>query len=103
MAGTNPTGDGTPKCLTTHSEDERDQSAVLRQVLEHHPSALALDELIREMTGGGRSRQFSDRDAIERAVRELSAAGLLHPLGDEEFVQPTRAAVRYFELSEGAA
>lgn len=100
MAGTNPTGQGTSKCLTTYDEDDREQRAVLRQVLELQPDLLTQDELIRELTGGG-SRAFGDVDAVERAVRDLAATGLFHPLGEDEMVRPTRAAIRYFELSGG--
>ncbi|HET7416942.1 MAG TPA: hypothetical protein VFJ61_04880 [Solirubrobacterales bacterium] len=99
MANPNPTGQGTAKCLTTNDQDEREQLAVLRQVLGLYPAALTQDELIRELTGG-RSRQFSDRDAVARAVRDLAASGLLHRPGEDEVVRPTRAAVRCFELSE---
>ena len=100
MAGTNPTGQGTAKCLTTFDEDEREESAVLRQVLEYYPATLTQGELIREMTGGG-STAFGDADAIERAVRELAATGLFPRPGEDGIVRPTRAAVRYSELSGG--
>lgn len=101
MAGTNPTGQGIAKCLATHDEDEREQVAVLHQVLELHPAALTQDELIRELTGGG-PRDFDEMEWVQRAVRELAGFGLLHRLGEEEAVRPTRAAVRYFELTGGA-
>lgn len=83
--------------ITTWEEDERDQWAVLRQVLEHHPGALTQDELARELTGG--SRSLSEIDGVQRALRELVGAGLLHRIGEDEMVRPTRAAVRHFELS----
>ncbi len=86
---------------TTWDEDDREEAAVLRRVLELHPDTLTRDELVREMTGGG-SREFSEFDAIQRAVRDLSAAGLLHRPGEDEAVRPTRAALRFFELSGGA-
>jgi hypothetical protein len=41
---------------------------------------------------------FACRDAIERAVRDLARAGLLHD--SERFVLPTRAALRFDELLE---
>jgi hypothetical protein len=84
-----------------HEEDDQLEAAVLRRVLESHPDAFTKDELLREMTKG-RSTEFCEIDANERAVRDLAAAGLLHPLGDAGFVRPTRAALRYFELSGGA-
>lgn len=97
-----PKGASADRAATTWDEDERDQRAVLRQVLELHPEALTRDELIRELTGGG-SRQFSDHDAVQRAVRDLAGAGLLHRPREDEMVRPTRAAVRYFELSGEAS
>lgn len=79
---------------TTWAEDREVEAAVLRQLLDLHPIRLTLAELMREM--GGRSAGFAERDAVERAVRELAAVGLLH-LG-ESFVEPTRAALRLSEL-----
>lgn len=84
-----------------HAEDDQLEAAVLRRVLESHPDAFTKDELLREMTQG-RSPEFSEVDANERAVRDLAAAGLLHPLGAEAFVRPTRAALRFFDLAGGA-
>lgn len=85
-----------------HEEDDVLEWAVLGLVFDFHPDAFTKDELLREMTQGG-STEFSEVDANERAVRDLAAAGLLHPLlGDGEFVRPTRAALRFFELVEGA-
>lgn len=79
---------------TTLAEDESVESAVLRQLLELHPTRLTLAELVRELGGDGES--FAERDAVERAVRELSAVGLLHR--GEHFVEPTRAALRFSDL-----
>jgi hypothetical protein len=79
---------------TTWTEDDGVESVVLRQLLDLHPTLLTLNELTREVAGvnGG----FAERDAVERAVRELTATGLLHRA--DEFVMPTRAAVRFSEL-----
>jgi hypothetical protein len=79
---------------TTWAEDEGVESAVLRQLLDLHPMHLTLAELMRELGGDGGS--FADRDAVERAVRDLAAVGLLHKGAD--FVTPTRAALRFSEL-----
>lgn len=98
MADEKSTCPGAVGFQTTCSEDDQQEAAVLRRVLEFHPDALTKDELLREMTLGG-STGFSEVDANERAVRGLTAAGLLHPLGDEEFVRPTRPALRFFELA----
>jgi hypothetical protein len=81
---------------TTWAEDESVESAVLRQLLDLHPTRLTLEELLREVSGG--SGDFAARDAVERAVRELAAVGLLHQ--GEEFVAPTRAALRFNELAD---
>jgi hypothetical protein len=79
---------------TTWAEDEAMESAVLQELLDLHPTRLTLEEVAREVAGNGGS--FAERDAVERAVRELSGAGLLHR--GEEFVAPTRAALRFSEL-----
>lgn len=83
---------------TTLAEDESVESAVLRQLLELHPTRLTLAELIREL-GGDKDEDgdgFAARDAVERAVRDLGAVGLLHR--DARFVEPTRAALRFSDL-----
>jgi DNA-binding HxlR family transcriptional regulator len=79
---------------TTLVEDEGFESAVLRQLLDLHPTRLTVSELTREL--GGDRGGFAERDALERAIRELTAVGLLHR--SEEFVAPTRAALRFSEL-----
>lgn len=81
---------------TTWAEDEAMESAVLRQLLDLHPARLTLEELTREVVSGGGSSSFAERDAVERAIRDLAGAGLLHRGG--EFVAPTRAALRLSEL-----
>jgi len=82
------------KNRTTWAEDEGVEAAVLRQLLDLHPTRLTITELSREL--GGNRGDFAEQDAVERAVRELSAVGLLHR--GEEFVAPTRAALRFSEL-----
>ena len=79
---------------TTWAEDESVESAVLQQLLDLHPTRLTLEELAREF--GARNGDFVVNDAVERAVRDLAAAGLLHQ--GAEFVAPTRAALRFNEL-----
>lgn len=79
---------------TTLAEDESVESAVLRQLLDLHPTRLTLTELVREF--GGDRGGFAERDAVERAVRDLNAVGLLHQ--GEDFVEPTRAALRFSDL-----
>ena len=58
------------------------------------PTQVTLAELVREV--GGEAAEFAERDAIERAVRDLTGAGLLHR--HDAFVLPTRAALRFSEL-----
>ncbi len=79
-------------------EDAVVEAAVLQQLLFLHPAQLTFDELLRELAGGrgGLRRQ---RDAVERAVRDLAAAGLLHRNG--ELLAPSRAARRFDELLGG--
>jgi hypothetical protein len=78
----------------TAREDAATESAVLQQVLALHPAQITLAELTREV--GGQFPDFVERDAIERAVRDLAGAGLLHH--HDSFVLPTRAALRFHQL-----
>lgn len=80
---------------TTWDEDEGVESVVLRQLLDLHPTRLTMNELVREVSGN--SGSFAEHDAVMRAVRELAGVGLLHKEA-EEFVTPTRAALRCGEL-----
>lgn len=77
-------------------QDERDQAAVLREVLFLCPEAFTLEELIRERTVA--SADVIERERVERAVRGLVCGGLLHRVGD--LVLATRAAVNYYALAE---
>jgi hypothetical protein len=97
-----PKGAGDGPAITTWEEDDREQWALLRQVLELHPATLTQDELVRELNGG-RPREFSEVDRFERAIRELAGTGLLHRPGEDEMVNPTRSALRFFELTGGAS
>jgi hypothetical protein len=79
---------------TPAAGDAATESAVLQRLLELHPVLVTAAELVREL--GGDSPGFAERDAIERAVRDLTGAGLLH--SHDGFVLPTRAALRFSEL-----
>jgi hypothetical protein len=81
----------------TKDEDRAMESAVLQRVIDVHPAPFTLPELVRELAG--EEPDFAARDAIERAARELSGVGLVHLTDD--FVRPTRAALRYTDLLEG--
>lgn len=86
--------DETDHSWTPAGEDTATESAVLQQVLDLHPVLVTAAELIREV--GGESPDFSRRDGIERAIRDLIGVGLLHHHGD--LLMPTRAALRFNEL-----
>jgi hypothetical protein len=89
-----PSGAEDERAPTTAEEDAREERRVLREVLTIYPESLTLSELTRALTVG--SPEFSDRDAIERAVRDLIAVGLIHRVGD--LVLPTRPAVIFYAL-----
>lgn len=91
-----PKGAGDDERATTAALDARDQAGVLRHVLSLYPETLTQDELIREMTVS--SSEFAERDAINRAVHDLAAVGLLHQEGER--ILPTRAAVSFYSLDE---
>jgi hypothetical protein len=75
--------------------DAEVEATVLRQLLLLHPTLVTVEELIVDLASD--PEEFAERDAIERAVRELTRAGLLHRSG--EFAIPSRAALRFNELS----
>jgi hypothetical protein len=81
---------------TPAEEDAIIEAAVLQQLLFLHPTQLSLTELVRELSEGD---DFTERDTIERAVRDLAAVGLLHRNG--ELLAPTRAALRFDALLGG--
>ncbi len=70
------------------SDDARTQRAVLSLVLNEHPALLAAGEVEREIGAG---------DAAERALSDLTGAGLLRREGAT--VLPTRAALHFDRLA----
>lgn len=74
--------------------DTEVEATVLRQLLLLHPTQVTVEELIVDLAAD--PSHFAERDAIERAVRELARAGLAHRSG--EFAIPSRAALRFNEL-----
>jgi hypothetical protein len=88
MANENPTGRDATERLTTAEQDDRDQAAVLQQLLFIYPEPITREELVREMTLAD-----SEPDWIDRAIRDLAASGLLHRR-DDDLLIPTRAVVR---------
>ncbi|HTT95964.1 MAG TPA: hypothetical protein VMF55_14935 [Solirubrobacterales bacterium] len=81
--------------LTNEGEDARVESALLQRVLDLHPTRVTAADLIRDLAG--EDADFGARDGVERAIRELTGAGLLHRT-DDGLVTPTRAAVHFGEL-----
>jgi hypothetical protein len=86
--------------LTPENHDRLFRRAVLDHVLDRHPTHLRVVELVLEITAGA-EKSFEGSDAIERAVRDLTGAGLLHCPGG--IVMPTNAALCFAELSEERA
>ncbi|HXF30298.1 MAG TPA: hypothetical protein VN522_02170 [Solirubrobacterales bacterium] len=80
---------------TNEGEDARVESALLQRVLDLHPTRVTADELVRDLAG--EDADFGARDAVERAIRELTGAGLLHRTEDG-LITPTRAAIHFGEL-----
>jgi hypothetical protein len=74
--------------------DAGTEAVVLRLLLTLQPAQLTVGELQLEVAGG--ESDFAGRDAVERAVRDLAATGLLHRHGD--LVLPSRAARRFDQL-----
>lgn len=68
--------------------DLRDQSIVLSRALDLHPTHLSIPALVRDLEGSG--------DAYERAIRDLTGAGLLRCPGG--VVEPTEAALHFERL-----
>lgn len=95
MANQNPTDRGSTDAATPAAEDAMVEAAVLVFVLIEHPAHPTVSELSRALNCD--PGDFSSVDALERAVRELVAGGLLHRQGD--LILPTRAAL-YFDRLE---
>jgi hypothetical protein len=81
--------------LTTGGEDARVESALLQRVLDLHPTRVTAAELLRDLAG--EEADFGAHDEVERAIRELTGAGLLHRTEDG-LVTPTRAAIHFGQL-----
>lgn len=95
MAEPNPKGCG--PFISPVPEDARTEFVVLAFLFDEHPVLLTIPELSRALNAG--SDDFASTDAVERAVRELVGAGLLHCQGP--LVVPTRAALYFERLSAG--
>jgi hypothetical protein len=82
---------------TPAERDVATEAAVLLHLLDLHPAQLSFEELLREIAAD--PGDFAQRDAVERAVRDLAASGLLHRNG--ELLLASRAALRCDELLAG--
>lgn len=80
---------------TSCANDERHQRAVLMHLFFEDPALLTDDELRRALVA---DESFAERDAIDRAIRDLAAAGVLRRV--HGFVSLTRAAARTADLLE---
>lgn len=90
-----PSGADNQRAMRPLDEDDSTQASVLNEVLSMYPEPITLEELIREMTVA--STGFGEHDRIKRAVRDLTAGGLLYRR-DDDLVIPTRAAVLFHFL-----
>jgi hypothetical protein len=79
-----------------HKEDDLYEESVLRHVLNRQPTILRMCDLIREVRPI--PSDCGPRDAVERAVRELVKAGLLHRQGEVVLPTPAAVYVRGWEL-----
>lgn len=79
---------------TPPREDAATEAVVLQQVLFFHPTQISFEEVLREVATD--PTDFGERDAVERAIRDLGAVGLLRRA--DELVLPTLAALRFDEL-----
>lgn len=75
------------------SADRRMERVVLAFLFDQHPTRLTVNELPFALD----AKDFAEKDAIARAVRELAGVGLIRIDGD--LVGPTRAAL-YFQALE---
>jgi hypothetical protein len=88
MANSNPTDRAERDLCRPGAEDTKAERVVLAFLLKEHPSQLTIPELSLALNA---DPGFDSDDAVERAVRELVGAGLLHCEG--AFIVPTRAAL----------
>lgn len=87
------------RALAPAQEDEIIERSVLTQALILYPAQLSILELALRLERDW--QDFAQKDAVERAVRELSRDGLL--ACDCRRISPSRAAIRFEELLGGAS
>jgi hypothetical protein len=92
-----PKGASDESAPPTPSEVGRQvERVVLTHLLDAHPDRFTIPEVSRAMNAG--KTDFGSEDAVERAIRQLVGAGLLHCCSG--FILPTRAALYYSRLAE---
>jgi hypothetical protein len=96
MSCDNPTDRGSGDPRSPAEEDARTERMVLRRVLELHPTHLTLPELAADLCKD--PDDFAEGDALARAVRDLTVAGLLRTNG--VIVMATRAAIHFDRLND---
>ena len=96
MSCSQPTDCGSDEPMTPAEEDAQTESVVLSRVLALHPAHLTMPELAAEVCQD--PEDFAEGDALARAVRDLTVAGLLRMNGVH--VVPTRAALHFDSLSD---
>jgi hypothetical protein len=94
MSCPNPTDRGLPDPSAPKDADRAVEQAVLSFLLDEHPDQLTIPEVARALNP--KPADFGSEDAVERSIRELVGAGLLHCQGG--FVLPTRAATYFARL-----
>jgi hypothetical protein len=78
----------------TSAQDAKAERAALAFLIDEHPNQLTVAEVSWALDQD--STEFEAKDAVERAIRELVGAGLLHCA--DGFVVPTRAALYFARL-----
>ena len=97
MATPDPTDRGLlPDPSTPADADRKVEWTVLGYLLDADPDRFTIPEVSRAMNTG--MTGFSSEDAVERAIRQLVGAGLLHCCGG--FILPTRAALYFWRLED---
>lgn len=94
MADTNPMDCGELGPTDYVAETGQAERAVLSFLVDEHPSQLTIPEVARVFYAP--PADFRKNDVVERAIRELVGAGLLHCKG--AFLVPTRAALYFAGL-----
>lgn len=94
MADSNPTACVAHSCKLPADQDAKTELAVLAFLLDEHPSQQTIPEVSRALNAGAESSGAFD--AVERAIRQLDGAGLIHCKGG--FAILTRAALYFARL-----